>query len=467
MNIFNEKKDCFKRSPFSLFSPMVKDYRYKLQKGSKKSRCPECGNKTFVQYIDTNTGDLLPDQYGWCDRESKCAYRLNPYKDGYSKMIFEKQRGDYSCNWEQQQRSISRPKPALKVEPVFIPIEVFNQTKQGYEQNVFIQNLLSKVSFPFEVGTIEQVISHYNLGTVCNGYRAGAITFPFIDKAENIRAIQVKQFDQANHTTGTDFLHSIIEKHHTKRNEPLPYWLEAYKDNEKIVSCLFGEHLLNRYPLNPIALVEAPKTAVYCSLYFGFPEQPENLIWMAVYNLSSLNFDKCKALQGKDVYLFPDLSKDGKAFELWSNKAKELCNLMPGTRFEVSDLLETLAPNELKEKGADIADVIIKQDWRNFKLKQPLPKPQAEPLPIFKSEKGENSEALKQTFFLPPEPIAKDTNSYSLQQLQLMAMKHLSNTHFKSKIISRPNYLKCWANDMAKFIQDAGITQQQFINTLN
>lgn len=226
---------------------MVKDYRYKLQKGNKKSRCPECNNKTFVQYIDTNTGDLLPGQYGRCDRESKCFYHLNPYKDGYSKMIFEKERGDCSGNWEQQRRPISRPKPAPKIEPVFIPVEVFNPTRQGYEQNVFIQNLLTRVPFPFDIGVIEKVISQYHLGTVCNGYRAGAITFPFIDKAGNVRAIQVKQFDRANHTTGTDFLHSIIEKHHTKRNEPLPGWLEAYKRNEKKVSCLFGEHLLNRY----------------------------------------------------------------------------------------------------------------------------------------------------------------------------------------------------------------------------
>ena len=417
---------------------MAKEYRYKFQKGSKKSLCPGCNQKTFVQHIDSNTGELLPDQYGRCDSESKCAYHLNPYKDGYSKMIFEKERGDHSGNWKPQ-RLIPRPKPAPKVEPVFIPVEVFNHTRQGYEQNVFVQNLLSCVTFPFEVRAIEQVISHYNLGTVCNGYRAGAITFPFIDINGNVRAIQVKQFDQANHTTGTDFLHSIIEKHHSKRNEPLPGWLEAYKGNDKKVSCLFGEHLLNSYPLNPIALVEAPKTAVYCSLYFGFPEQPESLLWLAVYNLSSLNFDKCKALQGKDVYLFPDLSKGGKAFELWSNKAKELSNLMPGTRFEVSDLLETLAPNELREQGADIADVLIKMDWRNFRHKQPTPEPQAETLPTLKSEKGENSEALKQTYFLQPELLPA-----------LKGEKGEKYVAPKQTYFSQPKTLPTWEQDITE-----------------
>ncbi|UEG50870.1 DUF6371 domain-containing protein [Ferruginibacter lapsinanis] len=401
---------------------MTKEYRYKLQKGSKKSLCPECNNKTFVQYIDTNTSDLLPEQYGRCDRESKCSYHLNPYKDGYSKMIFEKERGEYSGNWKPQARKIKHISKPLS----FIPIEVFKKTlkPEGYEMNVFIQNILSRVPYPFEMVEVEKIISQYYLGTVCNGYRAGAITFPFIDKGGNVRAIQVKQFDETNHTTGTDFLHSIIEKHQQRKNEALPLWLNDYKNNEKIVSCLFGEHLLNKHSLNPIALVEAPKTAVYCSLYFGLPESPENLLWLAVYNLSSLNLDKCKALQGKDVYLFPDLSKDGKSFELWSNKAKELTNLLPGTRFIVSDLLETFAPTELKEKGADIADVLIKMDWRKFKpgKVEALPsieQPKLKPIP--KSEKGENSEAPKQTYFFnkqDAEPLKKESWGYDIAALE-------------------------------------------------
>ena len=193
------------------------------------------------------------------------------------------------------------------------------------------------------------------------------MTFPFIDVNQNIRAIQVKQFDEANHTTGTDFLHSIIEKHYTRNNMPLPEWLEGYNRNETKVSCLFGEHLLNRYPHNPIALVEAPKTAIYGTLYFGFPEQPTDLLWLAVYNLSSLNLDKCRALKGRTVYLFPDLSKDGKAFELWSKKAKEIERQLKGTRMVVSDLLEQLAPQQDKEQGKDLADYLIKQDWRRYR----------------------------------------------------------------------------------------------------
>jgi hypothetical protein len=191
----------------------------------------------------------------------------------------------------------------------------------------------------------------------------------------------VKQFDEHNHTIGTDFLHSIIEKHHNRNNTPVPNWLTPYNGNETKVSCLFGEHLLSIYPQNPIALVEAPKTAIYGTLYFGPPKQPKNLIWLAVYNLSSLNYEKCKALKGRDVYLFPDLSKDGKTFELWSNKSAEIQKRLQGTSFRVSNLLEQLAPENDRNQGKDIADYLIKQDWRLFRkqnIQEQPPQPELE-----------------------------------------------------------------------------------------
>ncbi|MEL7221774.1 MAG: DUF6371 domain-containing protein, partial [Bacteroidota bacterium] len=211
----------------------------------------------------------------------------------------------------------------------------------------------------------------YYLGTIRKGYRKGASTFPFIDRAGQVRAVQVKQFDDTNHTIGTDFLHAILSRYYSSNGQALPEWLEAYQNQDRKVSCLFGEHLLDKHPLNPIALVEAPKTAVYGSLYFGLPDQKDNFLWLAVYNLTSLTFDKCKALHGRDVYLFPDLSKDGRAFQLWSDKAKQLEDRLPGTRFIVSDLLEQHATTAEKIKGLDLADYLIKQDWRDFRKHEP------------------------------------------------------------------------------------------------
>lgn len=52
---------------------------------------------------------------------------------------------------------------------------------------------------------------------------AGAVTFPFIDEANNIRAIQVKLFDENNHTISTTFLHSVIEHNLRESQNSLLY----------------------------------------------------------------------------------------------------------------------------------------------------------------------------------------------------------------------------------------------------
>jgi len=407
---------------------MNTEYRYILEKGSKKHYCPNCNKKTFVRYIDTETGYYLPEQYGRCDRESKCGYFLNPYKDGYAKAVWEQEQGNRSeipNNWKpKQKKAIPQPTP----EPVFFDFETFKQTLQPerYEKNTFIQNLFYRVQFPFEVDEVTKVIQLYRLGTVVNGYRAGANTFPFIDVQGNVRAVQVKQFDEHNHTTGTDFLHSIIEKHHTRNNKPLPEWLEAYTKQDKRISCLFGEHLLSKYHSNPVALVEAPKTAVYGTLYFGLPETPESLIWLAVYNKSSFSFDKLKVLQGRFVYVFPDLSKDGNTFKEWETKAKEYESRLPGTRFIFSDLLEQLAPERDKSEGNDLADYLIKQDWRLFRkrnIQEQPPQPE-------------------------PEKVTKVTKVTPQQNIIFSHVEPLPKVEvFKTERIEQPQN---WSNDIAE-----------------
>ena len=446
---------------------MTGEHRYILERGSKKHICPECAQRRFVRYFDTIKGGYLPQQYGRCDRESSCTYHLNPYLDGYAKTTREGAQGD---RWRPKR------KPQPKPEPVFIPFDVIKQTLQGYDRNTFIQNLLTRVAFPFDNSDIEQAIALYYLGTVCNGYRAGAVTFPFIDISGNVRAVQVKQFDTANHTTATDFLHAIIDKHHTRSSRPLPGWLAAYNSQDKRVSCLFGEHLLKKYPLNPVALVEAPKTAVYCSLYFGFPVVNEKLIWLAVYNKSSFSIDKLKPLKGRDVYTFPDLSKDGNTFREWKEKANSIENQMPGTKFIFSDLLEQLANESDRVKGNDIADYLIRLDWRQFRkelpkemhkpptltMQQPEPEPQPKQETTAIREKCEKCEPPRKNFFssneqsdnwsneiaeletffagivLPAEPILMNTHS-TILDITLFIKSHIATVKTNNgKLLFKP-----------------------------
>jgi hypothetical protein len=351
---------------------MDNEYRYIFEKGSRKHICPECGKKRFVRYIDTKTGEYLPEQYGRCDREANCGYHLNPYQDGYSKMIWGRENGNsivIPTRWKPPTtRKVQQP----PVKPIYFDFEAFKRTlrPEHYENNIFIQNLFNRVPYPFDPADVTRVIELYRLGTVSAGYRSGAVTFPFIDIDGNVRAVQVKQFDDTNHTTGTDFLHSILARHYNDIGKQLPEWLEAYMSQDKKVSCLFGEHLLNKFPSNRIALVEAPKTAIYGTLYFGLPETPDQYLWIAVYNKSSFSLDKVKPLQGRFVDVFPDLSKDGGTFREWEAKAKEFERQLPGTQFKMYDFLELEALEEDRVNGEDIADYLIKLDWRLFRSRE-------------------------------------------------------------------------------------------------
>lgn len=320
-------------------------YKYILDKSSKKFHCPKCGKRRFVRFIHFESGEYLDAQYGRCDREAKCSYFNSP-NGGYKLHV----------NNVNRRTNVS-----------FVPVEVLEGTLNGYHKNIFIQNLLNNIDYPFALADIEKVISLYYLGTITDGYRCGAITFPFIDVSNKIRAIQVKNFDENNNTIATDFLHSMINKQYQRDRKKPPKWLNSYYNNEVKVSCLFGAHLLEKYPKNPIGLVEAPKTAVYSTLYFGFPKKDENILWLAVYNLSSLNVERCKVLEGRKVFLFPDLSKDSAAYESWSLKSKLIEKKLHNVSFKISTLLECNAKQEDRDKGKDLADYLITKDWRLFR----------------------------------------------------------------------------------------------------
>ena len=64
------------------------------------------------------------------------------------------------------------------------------------------------------------------------------------------------------------------------------------------------------------------------------------------------------------MVLFPDL----KGFEKWNTKAKELSTL---ASFTVSDLLERKATETEKQQGFDLADYLIKFDYRQFIERSP------------------------------------------------------------------------------------------------
>ena len=58
----------------------MEQYKYTLDNSSRKSICPNCKKRSFVLYVDNETNNYLPDDYGKCDRSTNCNYYKVPLK---------------------------------------------------------------------------------------------------------------------------------------------------------------------------------------------------------------------------------------------------------------------------------------------------------------------------------------------------------------------------------------------------
>lgn len=318
-------------------------YQYILDKSSKKYYCPDCGKRRFVKYVDIETSEYLPDNFGVCDRLINCGYNCNPYKDGYHKSQIT------INNYKWQPKPIRTDYKKIDIIQYPIPENVLLHTLKDYDKNNFIQYLLTK----YNADVVTKQIENYFLGTV-NNYTS----FAYIDCGGTCRAIALIQYDNSCKRLKNDIqarnIHTYLQTEYKNSNQTPPNWLTNYVQNESKFTCLYGEHLINQTinQYKPIGLVEAPKTAFIASLVYP------NYVWLAVGALSYLTADRVKAIQGREVYLFPDTSTESKAYNLWIKKAKQF-------GFTCIDLLEKLSTNDEKLKGYDLADYILENDFKN------------------------------------------------------------------------------------------------------
>lgn len=377
-------------------------YKYKLDKSSRKFLCPKCGKKKLVRFVESKTGELQSSEFGRCDREDSCGYFL------YPKSVWIMPRNVVKS----QLIRIESNRQTTNQKQVFIPWVAYQPFLSGFDNCLFFDYFSNK-GVPDDL--LEKVIGMYYLGTVQSGYLRGALTIPFITVENNIAFVQVKQFDGLNKTINTKALHSLL------KGNPGNQWIEEYEKNDLKVSCFFGAHLLKEYPNNPIALVEAPKTAIYGTCYYGVPENECEFLWLAVYNKSSLTEDKFKVLVGREILVFPDLSPSSSTFNEWKNKVEEFAKKLPNTKVTVFDYLELYAPDELKQSGGDLADYLSQFSWQEFQSEG-------------KSDESDKNDTGKKSFFNDePEEVdeSSDDNlldlleqhrSYTIEELETIFM---------------------------------------------
>lgn len=299
---------------------MKTDFKFKLDPSAKKYRCPHCGQRRFVRYIDAGTRELLPEQYGRCDREVNCGYHLNPYEDKFG--VEERK------DWKP-----SPPPPPPP--PSYINPDLMRKSFTGYRDNNFVQWLIGLVG----LDAAGEAVNRFQIGT--SKHWPGSTVFWQIDERGRVHAGKILLY---NPTTGKrvkdeaggakiGWVHKVLK-------------LDSFNLNQSY----FGLHQLSWEPEKPIALCESEKTATVGSVYLPA------FTWIATGGKNLLSVERFKPLAGRRVVLFPD----GEAFQDWSDKAKAIEKVTPGTRIKVSDLIETHCTEEERKNGIDFCDLLIR-----------------------------------------------------------------------------------------------------------
>lgn len=335
-------------------------HRYTLQPYTgPKSRtiCPGCGKpRCFTRYVDTDTGELLPDAYGRCNHEVKCGYSVSPYQteaDGlsYKERVYQegKRAGIAAPSRTRRPLRVSAPVAPLPG----IPGEVFRASQARYKDNQFARLLCEH----FGAGLADELLARFHVGT--SAFWPGACVFWLVDEQGRTRGGQVKLFDETFHTVPgkISWVHTALRVGYTRKGQPCPEWLTAYEKGPKS-PCLFGLPQLLTDSLNkPVAIVEAPKTAIVMSGYCP------DFLWLATMGKSYLNAERLASVKGRKITLFPDASAEGKTFGEWQRKAAELNS--EGFSILLSETLEQTATPEQKAEGADLADILL-TEWPGY-----------------------------------------------------------------------------------------------------
>jgi predicted RNA-binding Zn-ribbon protein involved in translation (DUF1610 family) len=283
----------------------MKQYKYQFDKSSKKFKCPQCGKKRFVKYVENETGHYADSKYGRCDRQDSCGYKLHPNNNSIVNYNYVP------------------PKPK---KPTYIDKEILQKTLTKYEINPLVTYLYSH----YTKDEVDVTIDKYQVGT-SNRFNYSTV-FWQMDNTGNIRSGKIMAYDI---TTGKRVKKedgsTSISWAHTELNIP----------DFNLNQCLFGLHLLSE-SIKQVAIVESEKTAVIMSI--EFPQYT----WMATASLNGFKYDLLEPLKNKAIIAFPD--KGG--YERWRSTADNLNRR--GFDIRVSKLLE----NKGYEAGWDLADVI-------------------------------------------------------------------------------------------------------------
>ena len=312
---------------------MNNEYRFQLEsrkltgRNPRKIACPECHKKKcFVRYVDThNNYCYLSDEVGKCDHQHSCGYHYKPSEyfklmdngklkmDNVGRKMNNYQLSIVNCQLE---RSL----------PPFQPLAPEYVRRSHSPRSTFWQwfstDLASRCDLAPE--QVQRVYEDYLVGAT----RWGCVIFWQIDRQGLVHGGHIMQYRPDGHRGGYQgWTHGPL----IQRGLLPPDW--------QLYQCLFGEHLLSRYPDAHVCLVESEKTALIMAAC-----QPQYL-WMATSGSGGLSVEKVACLQGRRVTVFPDSG----CYDKW----RKVMQQTQGLDYNISDELEQYPAN------TDLGDVML------------------------------------------------------------------------------------------------------------
>lgn len=279
---------------------MKTGFKYTLRAGSKKDECPNCGKKTFVPYLETETGNEL-EGFGRCDREQHCGFFNKP---------------------ESNAPIIAPAFEEVEVKTDYISLEVLERYYLGPNENNFLNFLRSK----YNEGKVFESEQKYLL----SDHNKKSVIFWQIDQNERVRSGKIMEY---NPETG--------KRVKDETGKSAINWVHKKPFNLK--QCLFGLHLMKENPEKPVGIVESEKTAVLMSI-----NEPR-IIWMACGSLNGFKLEYLAPLRLRKIIGFPDKG----CFDIWNETANKLNE--SGFEITINPVLEN---NPKANQGDDIADLI-------------------------------------------------------------------------------------------------------------
>jgi hypothetical protein len=292
-------------------------YKYSLEKHDTrvgKHICPECKQRSFVKYVNSETNQYVDNTVGRCDREVKCGYHLPPNE-------FLEAYGHFNGSQQVSQNIVQK---AEKTKTSYMDIQTVEATIGQFGDNTFVQGLIDV----FGEKDVMRAVQMYKLGTIED--QSDKIIFWQFDKQQNCRGGKVISYNRETLKRGKEitWMHTVLRM-----------------QDFNLSQCLFGEHLI-RTSHDHVIVVESEKSAIVGSIVLP------DYVWVATGGKSSGVKEKLISLKGYTVTLIPDIDAIGE----WKQIIQTIQDYK---NFTVSDYLDMVATEEQRNLQYDIADFML------------------------------------------------------------------------------------------------------------